>query len=121
MNIGNTSPSVPVGLSDKFDANVRHRKLFLAGVVLVPVRPHHAGRQETLPIQQPGAANAAAAAAAVGSMTLNDVLRGTYHARPDRLQEVGGRAVRRRPGRAPRTRSVVLRLDSSTISVERFS
>ena len=106
---------MPVGLSDKFDANARHQKLFLAGVVLVPMRPHHAGRQETLPVQQPAAAanaaNAAAAAAAVGSMTLNDVLRGTYHARPDRLQEVGGRVVRRRR-RRPRPRSVVLGLDS---------
>ena len=65
--------------------------------------PHHPRRQKTLPVQP-----AAAAAAAVG-MTLNDVLRGTYHARPDRLQEVGGRVVRRR---RPRPRSVVLGLDS---------
>ena len=88
----------------------------------MPVRPHHAGRQETLPVQQSAAAaNAApaAAAAAVGSMTLNDVLRGTYHARPDRLQEVGGRAVRRRTRRTtPRARGVVLGLDSSTISIK---
>ena len=67
--------------------------------------PHHPRRQKTLPVQP---AAAAAAAAAVG-MTLNDVLRGTYHARPDRLQEVGGRVVRRR---RPRPRSVVLGLDS---------
>ena len=91
--------------------------------MLVPVRPHHAGRQETLPVQQPAAAAnaapAAAAAAAVGSMTLNDVLRGTYHARPDRLQEVGGRAVRRRTRRTtPRARGVVMGLDSSTISIK---
>ena len=66
--------------------------------------PHHPRRQKTLPVQP---AAAAAAAAAVG-MTLNDVLRGTYHARPDRLQEVGGRVGRRRP----RPRSVVLGLDS---------
>ena len=66
--------------------------------------PHHPRRQKTLPVQPA----AAAAAAAVG-MTLNDVLRGTYHARPDRLQEVGGRVVRRR---RPRPRSVVLGLDS---------
>ena len=104
---------MPVGLSDKFDANARHQKHFLAGVVLVPVRPHHSRRQETLPVQQPAAAaNAAAAAAAVGSMTLNDVLRGTYHARPDRLQEVGGRTVRRRRT-TPRARGVVLGLDST--------
>ena len=69
--------------------------------------PHHPRRQKTLPVQP---AAAAAAAAAVG-MTLNDVLRGTYHARPDRLQEVGGRVVRRRR-RRPRPRSVVLGLDS---------
>ena len=110
---------MPVGLSDKFDANARHQKHFLAGVVLVPVRPHHSRRQETLPVQQPAAAAnaAAAAAAAVGSMTLNDVLRGTYHARPDRLQEVGGRAVRRRRT-TPRARGVVLGLDSSTIPIQ---
>ena len=74
--------------------------------VLVLIRPHHPRRQKTLSVQP---AAAAAAAAAVG-MTLNDVLRGTYHARADRLQEVGGRAVR--PSRPGRPRRVVLGLDS---------
>ena len=71
--------------------------------------PHHTTRrQKTLPVQP--AAAAAAVAAAVG-MTLNDVLRGTYHAGTDRLQEVGGRAVRRRP----RSSSVVVGLNSKTL------
>ena len=73
------------------------------------MRPHHTTRrQKTLPVQ-PAAAAAAAVAAAVG-MTLYDVLRGTYHAGTDRLQEVGGRAVRRRP-----RRSIVVGLNSKTL------
>ena len=60
--------------------------------------PHHPRRQKTLPVQP------AAAAAVLVGMTLNEALRGTYHAGPNRLQDVGSRVVR--------PRRVVLGLDS---------